>query len=121
MYELYKRWHVLHCPATKGTMLQVLHTYCGTVHHILRPDEPNKNQGTKPSADKEHDPTLSPKQSGQEAWWNNGKKTTAINKISCQDWNKFIYLLDKYEKKNCFNNSDLTFEKNLQTLLHSEK
>lgn len=47
-------------------MLQVLHTYCGSVHHILRLNKPNKNQGTKPSADKEHDPTLPPKQYGKE-------------------------------------------------------
>lgn len=64
MYELYKRWHTLHCPATKGTTLQVLHTYNGSVHHILRLNKPNKNQGTKPSADKEYDLTLPPKQSG---------------------------------------------------------
>lgn len=36
-------------------------------------------------------------------------------------FNQFIYLLDKYEKKNCSNNSDLAFEKNLQTLLPSGK
>lgn len=42
----------------------------GTTHvqwecsHILRLNKPNKNQGTKPSADKEYDLTLPPKQSG---------------------------------------------------------
>lgn len=95
MYELYERWHTLHCPATKGTTLQVLHTYNGSVHHILRLNKPNKNRGTKPSADKEHDLTLPPKQSGQEEWLNKvllyGRKITAINKISGQDL-KQIYV-----------------------------
>lgn len=92
MYELYERWHTLHCPATKGTTLQVLHTYNGSVQRL---NKPNKNRGTKPSADKEHDLTLPPKQSGQEEWLNTvllyGRKTTAINKISGQDL-KQIYV-----------------------------
>lgn len=61
----------------------------GSAHHILRLNKPNKNQGTKPSPDKEHDPTLPLKQSGQEEWLNKGllygRKTTAINKITGQD------------------------------------
>lgn len=76
-------------------MLQVLHTSCGSVHHILRLNKPNNNQGTKPSADKEYDPTLPPKQSGQEGWLNKillyGRKTAAINKICGQDF-KQIYI-----------------------------
>lgn len=82
-------------PSYQGITLQVLHTYCGSVHHILRLNQSNKNQGTKPSADKEHDLTLPPKQYGKEGWLNKvllyGRKTTVINKISGQEL-KQIYI-----------------------------
>lgn len=51
-------------PSYQGHHAPGTHTYNGSVHHILRLNKPNKNQGTKPSADKEYDLTLPPKQSG---------------------------------------------------------
>lgn len=85
-------------------MLQVLHKYYRSVHHILRLKNPTKNQHKKTPADEEHDLTLAAKQSVQEGWIKkvllHERKTTPINKISGQDLKEmYIFTGQTWEKE----------------------
>lgn len=70
----------MHCPATKGTTLQVLWECSSHPETKKKSTKTNK----KTPADKEHDQTLAPKQAVQEGWLKkvllHRRKTTPVVK-----------------------------------------